>query len=510
MKKRWQALSGIVLCSSLILSACSSNGGSNTPSNGAAATPDSGGGAPAAEERANITWMNFLHTASPPTDTVMDEIQRITNTNLKISWIPDASKDERLNTALASGSLADIVTLPNLESSSIRNALKAGVFWEISHYMDEFPNLAAISKDLIRSASIEGNLYGVPLIREMARNGVIIRKDWLDNLGLDVPRTTDDLFEVAKAFTENDPDGNGVADTTGFIDRSDLVFGVFKTISSYFGTPSNWAVSDDGVVTPEFESEGYIKTMDFMKELYDNAYINQDFAVTAKVDQQEKFAQGKAGIYVGALFDSRSLRTMAEGIQDQMELVMVNDITSTGNEADRAIWTTSNGVGGMLAFPKSEVKDETELKRVLRFVDDMLSEEIYALMTYGIEGVHYTLEGSIATIINMDKFQQDVQPLRGTRVKDHGYEIREDNELVAKAAELILENGTFVVINPMVGLESPTFSSQGSELQKLITDATYKYILGQINLEQFNQEVGKWRKAGGNEIIAEFEAAYKA
>ncbi|MDQ8737959.1 hypothetical protein [Paenibacillus sp. LHD-38] len=65
-----------------------------------------------------------------------------------------------------------------------------------------------------------------------------------------------------------------------------------------------------------------------------------------------------------------------------------HDITSTGNEADRAIWTTSNGVGGMLAFPKSEIKDETELKRILQFVNDLLSDEIYALMTYGIEGVH--------------------------------------------------------------------------------------------------------------------------
>ncbi|MDQ8737958.1 hypothetical protein [Paenibacillus sp. LHD-38] len=69
------------------------------------------------------------------------------------------------------------------------------------------------------------------------------------------------------------------------------------------------------------------------------------------------------------------------------------------------------------------------------------------------------MDGSIATLTNTDLFQQDVQPLRASRPKDHGYEIREDNELTAKAAESILENNTFIVLNPMVGLESPTFSS---------------------------------------------------
>ncbi|MDQ8737957.1 hypothetical protein [Paenibacillus sp. LHD-38] len=44
----------------------------------------------------------------------------------------------------------------------------------------------------------------------------------------------------------------------------------------------------------------------------------------------------------------------------------------------------------------------------------------------------------------------------------------------------------------------------------MITDATYKYILGQINLDQFKQAVSSWRKAGGDQMIAEFEEAYKA
>ncbi|PZD93998.1 sugar ABC transporter substrate-binding protein [Paenibacillus sambharensis] len=503
MKRKSIRMMALTLGFGLLLSACSGT-----------QTGGSAGEAPAADGKdgkATITWLNILHTPAPPTDTILNKIEEATNTNIEFSWIPDASKEERLNTSLASDSLADIVTLTILDNSSVRNALKAGMFWEVGPYLDEFPNLAAISPEMRTSASIDGKLYGVPMQKQVARNGVVIRKDWLDKLGLEVPKTTDELMQVAKAFTEQDPDGNGVKDTTGFVDRSDLVYGAFKTLSSYFGTPSVWSVSEDGKVTPEFESEGYIKTMDYMKQLYEGGYINQDFAVTAKTDQQQNFSQGKAGIYVGALFDSKNLLNDAKGIQDNMELVLVNDITSTGNESDRAIWSTTNGVGGLLAFPRSEVKDEEELKRVLKFVNDLMSEEVYALMTYGIEGVHYTAdEQKAATITDTSLWEQEVQPFAGSRPKEPGYEIHDANPLKAEADRLIQENTEYAVLNPMFSLESPTFSSQGSELQKIITDATYKYILGKITLDDFKAAVSSWRKAGGDQIIAEYEAAYKA
>ncbi|MWV43895.1 extracellular solute-binding protein [Paenibacillus sp. HJL G12] len=502
MKLIVKKMAALTLCCGLLLTACGEKSKTGEGSGGAAADPNA---------KASISWLNILHTASPPTDTIIKKIEEKTNAEVKFSWIPDASKEERINTSLASDSLADIVTLTILDNSSVRNALKSGMFWEVESYLDEFPNLAKISQDTRTSASIGGKLYGVPFQKDLARNGVVIRKDWLDKLGLAVPKTTDELMAVAKAFTEQDPDGNGKKDTTGFMDRSDLIYGAFKTLSSYFGTPNNWKVGDDGKMTPEFDTEEYVKTMDYMKELYDNGYINQDFAVTAKTDQQQKFAQGKAGIYVGALFDSKNLKNMAKGVQDNMELVLDNNITSTGNEADRAIWAANNGIGGLLAFPKSEVKDEAELKRVLKFVNDLMDDDMYALMTYGIEGVHYTKDADdAATITNQDLWQQEVQPFASSRPNETGYKIHDSDPLKAESDKLIKENAEHAVLNPAYSLESETYTTQGSELQKIITDATYKYILGKIKLDDFKAAVENWKKSGGSKIISEYEAAYQA
>ncbi|GGO04055.1 extracellular solute-binding protein [Saccharibacillus kuerlensis] len=498
-KKARKATAALLCSSFLLLSACG-GGGSQAAS-----------GQPYDENsKATISWLNILHTASPPTDTVLNKIEEKTNADIQFSWIPDASKEERINTALASDSLADVVTLTMLDNSSVRNSLKSGLFWEVDPYLDDYPNLAKISEDTRRSASIDGKLYGVPFQKDLARNGVTIRKDWLDKLGLETPKTTEELMEVARAFTEDDPDGNGKNDTTGFVDRSDLIYGAFKTLSSYFGTPNVWEVSEDGKMTPEFMTEPYIQTMDYMKNLYDNGYINQDFAVTAKTDQQQKFAQGRAGIYVGAIFDSKNLLNMAKGIQDDMELVLVNNITSTGNEADRAIWAANNGIGGLLAFPRSEVKDEAELKRVLKFVNDLMDEETYALMTYGIEGTHYKLDDQgAATILDSDLWQQEVQPFAASRPKESGYDIHDSDPLKQESDKLIAENADYAVLNPAYSLESETYNTQGSELQKMITDATYKYILGEIDRSGFDTAVENWKNSGGAAIISEYEAAYK-
>jgi putative aldouronate transport system substrate-binding protein len=500
MKSMGKKLSIFVLCSTLLLTAC--GGGKKEAGQTAGAETN---------ERPTITWLNVLHTASPPTDTILKKLEEKTNTKIQFSWIPDASKEERINTSLASDSLADIVTLTALSNSSVRNALKSGMFWEVESYLNEFPNLANISEDTRKSAYIGGKLYGIPFQKDLARNGVIIRKDWLDKLNLPVPKTTDELMAVAKAFTEQDPDGNNANDTTGFMDRSDLIYGAFKTLSSYFGTPNNWHVDENGKMTPEFDTEAYIKTMDFMKQAYDNGYMNKDFAVTAKTDQQQNFAQGKAGIYVGALVDAKNLLNMAKGIQDNMELVLVNDITSTGNEKDRAIWAANNGIGGLLAFPRSEVKDEAELKQVLKFVNDLMDEDAYRLMTNGIEGVHYSIDADKAvTIIDNTLWQQEVQPFSSSRPKENGYGIHSADPLKQQSDKLIQDNAKYAVLNPAYSLESETYNTQGSELQKEITDATYKYILGKADVAAFKESVEKWKKSGGAQIIQEYEEAYKA
>nr|WP_256719746.1 extracellular solute-binding protein [Paenibacillus glucanolyticus] len=52
--------------------------------------------------------------------------------------------------------------------------------------------------------AVDGNIYHCSMSKKMW-----IYEPWLKKLNLDMPETTDELYEVLKAFKKNDPNGNG-------------------------------------------------------------------------------------------------------------------------------------------------------------------------------------------------------------------------------------------------------------------------------------------------------------
>lgn len=71
----------------------------------------------------------------------------------------------------------------------------------------------------------DGKTYGLACAPVLTEGQVmVIRQDWLDNLGLKAPATLDEFEAVIRAFTEDDPDGNGKKDTYGFTYEGDSIY----------------------------------------------------------------------------------------------------------------------------------------------------------------------------------------------------------------------------------------------------------------------------------------------
>jgi putative aldouronate transport system substrate-binding protein len=69
----------------------------------------------------------------------------------------------------------------------------------------------------MQAVAADGKMYSVPMLSAIKTSeGPMIRKDWLDKLGLQVPETIDDWYNVLKAFKERDPNGNGKKDEVPF------------------------------------------------------------------------------------------------------------------------------------------------------------------------------------------------------------------------------------------------------------------------------------------------------
>ncbi|AIQ20366.1 ABC transporter substrate-binding protein [Paenibacillus sp. FSL H7-0357] len=483
----------VLLLSFILLSACSDN-----------ESPRTGPG----ETAPFISILAPLHFPQQPSKDIMAELEKLTGAKLDITWVPEGVYTDKMNTALTTNSLGKVTFVKFTDYNLLKSAIRSEAFWEIGPYLQEFPNLKQLDPAILNQAAVDGKIYGLYTERPSSRQGIIIRQDWLDHLQLSKPQTLDELYEVMKQFTYNDPDGNGKQDTIGLVDRNDLVYGVFKTLSSYFGTPNNWKLENHQFI-PEFVTPEYMNTMNFMRKLYNEKMINQDFALTSKEVQRDKFIRGTAGVFIGSMTDVQRLSSEAQAINPAAEFTLINRIKGPNGYK---VWSIPN-YNGLYLFSKKAIATEQELKQVLGFFDRTMDRDVANLMKYGFEGRHYKLEGG--KVILPEETSQlrvnEVNPLYSLMIADFGnkniMEVEKKEQLTALADQLSKDNEQFLVDDPTLRLSSPTYDEKNVELSTIIIDATYNYIIGNITVEEFNEQVEKWRTSGGNLIIQEYTAA---
>ncbi|HEX7056844.1 MAG TPA: extracellular solute-binding protein, partial [Bacilli bacterium] len=396
-----------------LLAACSKNNekeATSSPTDTGGATTQSSA---KPEEPYKITIMAPMKETDIPSEKVLKIVEEKTGYDLEYQWVPDGNYEEKLNTSLATGSFPQVVYMKNQDTFiQFKEAIRNGQFWEIGPYLKDFPNLSKLHQEILDNTKVDGKLYTLYMGRDLARQGAIYRKDWMDKLGMKPPTNTDELFDLLKAFTEDDPDGNNKNDTFGLTDRNDLVYGAFKTVASWFHTPNNWG-EKDGQLLPEFMFPEYVQTMDWFKKVRDAGYMNKEFPVTSKTDQRNLFYNGKAGVYIGAMTDAKTLQNET---QKNFPNAVV-DVFSHVNGPDGKYTTWSiPGYGNVLMFPKASVKTEDDLKKILGYFDKTMTPEIANLLYWGIEGEHYTLNDGMAQEISgaTDLINKDVREYRNS------------------------------------------------------------------------------------------------
>ncbi|HEX7350444.1 extracellular solute-binding protein [Brachybacterium sp.] len=480
----------------LALSACGGNSGSG----------GSGG------SDGSLTWMSMLHTPTTPdaAGPVMTGLQEHSGIEVEFQWVPDASKEEKITAALASGSLADINTL-NQGMASVREPLASGLFWDVEPLLAEFPNLAAINPAIIDAARLDGVLYGVPFQKPMARYGVLVRQDWLDRLGLEVPHTTAELEEVARAFAEGDPTGTG-SQTTGFIDREESFMVGFRSLSGYFGAGDRFELDPSGKIVPAATTEAFKEAMEWYRGVYEAGGINKEFITTQKQNQQQAIAQDKGGLVVTGLFEAKNYVALANEInaETEVEWTLINDITHE-DVPRRILSDTNGGMGGLMALNTQTLKSEEDAKRALGLIDKLLDEESFELMTNGVEGTHFEIDADGAvTITDQTRWEQEVQPYSSSRPSDQVVLYKSTDPYVNLANELMAENDEFAIVNPAQSLSSTTYDAQWTTIETALNDAYNTFIMGQSSMADYESTIESLRGQGLDDIIAEYTEAHDA
>ncbi|MEV4396142.1 sugar ABC transporter substrate-binding protein [Nonomuraea sp. NPDC049607] len=169
----------------------------------------------------------------------------------------------------------------------------------------------------------DGKFYGAPFSAQAF--ALIVRKDWREKVGMQPPRTWADLAELARAFTEKDPDGNGRKDTAGFV----IPAGTKRGYASWYASSLIYANGGDfvkptgpGRFTAMTDDPRTVEAVQYLQDQFcrsktvNPGAVSNDTTVTHEV-----FEKGQGGIYlVGPYVLARFVKSVGT---DRIEVLPV-------------------------------------------------------------------------------------------------------------------------------------------------------------------------------------------
>jgi putative aldouronate transport system substrate-binding protein len=253
--------------------------------------------APAKAEPVDLeVWVSasVSEAGPPPDDWAVYQIAKDKlGINLKIVLLPPAQTDAdaKINAAAAANDLPDLFQV-NREPwyRLVQNGLVSTVD-DLLPLMPDRTKILYSNDTSNKLVTLDGKMYGLPQPGALPRtDALVIRKDWLDKLGLEMPKTLEDFMAVAKAFTENDPDGNGKKDTYGFCPYIEsegvgVLAGLgkrFEWVLGAFGVNGAWNLTSTDNFQLNVRDPNFMKAMEYIKALNDAGVIDPDWPTLKK------------------------------------------------------------------------------------------------------------------------------------------------------------------------------------------------------------------------------------
>ncbi|WP_129664975.1 ABC transporter substrate-binding protein [Phytoactinopolyspora endophytica] len=203
--------------------------------------------------------------------------------------------EESLIRAASAGNLPDAIIY---DTEGLGQLVDWGMVQEIDpdvlENRDEILDLAWTA-----AQGVDGSYYAVPTSTQAFN--LYIRSDWRDNLGLDDPQTWDDVVEIARAFTHDDPDENGEDDTTGYVVPGSSQRGY----ASWFWITLLWQAGgdyfepqDDGTFVPTLDTPEAREAMQWLHDMvFDHQVVQPGTANHVTADSHPYFQSGESGLY---------------------------------------------------------------------------------------------------------------------------------------------------------------------------------------------------------------------
>ncbi len=462
------------------------------------------------------------------------------NWNAAYTWVSADDGMQKLNLAIASGDLPDMMETVPLQL--FVEMLEADLLEDITDVYEEYASEEWMKEPYSYGgglawsyAEVDGRKYGLPYVEAAAQDdkALWIRTDWLEKLGLDAPTTLEELEAVALAFAEADM-GQGAEGSTIGLSASKEFVTWYSSLDPVFGgfgvMPGFWTENDDGSLGNDSVRPEMKDALALLRSWYEKGVLAPDFFTWSAGDTAEALVGGnRVGLHFSPSFAAGygCLDSMTNDPEARWTFI---DIPA-GPAGKHKYW--SNPFPSTLYCFRKGFEHVDLVIQQTNWLAELVQN--YANRYHGWEGVHYTLEDGVydpGSIDHTKEFYGPVgtagnsrtDPLHLAKEYEHYIEIfgalPEDerdaymnyvlsdptgmSQLEQQAyIDLVEKSDEQGIKNLFTTLPTATMLDRSTTLETLEEETFVGIINGELPLDEFDNFVDQWKTLGGDDITAE-------
>ena len=345
-----------------------------------------------------ITWwinpnLDVLVTAETLSDTAFGkELSRRMGVNIQFIHPPAGQHVEQFNLIAASGDYYDIMSYNwnNNYPGGGAKAIEDGILLNLTEYYEggKTPNLKALYTEypfFEKLAKLDdGSIYSFPQTRIEDQLstfiGLTLRADWLEKVGLDVPKTYDELETILVAFKEQ---CGAEYPLSSQMDWWPALTGGYRVNLDMY-------INDEGKVAYGYADPGYKEFLTMLNRWAEMDLLDPEFKTQDRASIDAKITGGKVGAYLGTpdSWLGTYMRLMTE-VDPTVQMVGVTGLRVSADDVPAMTqkdWevTVSDWTTGISTKAKN-------VEKCIEILDYLYSEEGNMLINFGIEGESYNM-----------------------------------------------------------------------------------------------------------------------
>lgn len=469
-------------------------------------------------EEMNFTVFSTINGEVDMKDTLaFRKMEELTNVKWDMQSAMPADAAEKRGLLISSNQYPDVFLKGGFTQDEIEKYGKQEIFIPLNDLIEKYaPNIKKMMEDRPEARAVmtsdDGNIYSLPevKVKTPAIPAYYFNNKWLENLGLEEPKNPEELYQVLKAFKEQDANGNGDPN-----DEIPLLTSAaptdFKLLLPYFGVPYNVATKCseiDGQLVYIPATDIFKELLDFSSRLYKEGIMDKNCFIQT-LDQQR--AIGMSDDVVGSFFDYGPFLTVGKERDDDYRILtpFQKDSFPTALGIDNGALVITD------ACPNPEV--------VIAWADQFYSEEGGILALMGVEGESYKVneDGSwdwllgeyedVATLRAHVSMQgSGLIPYRMPKLWIEGMTDPDEKYLHEERNRAIAEGGISIPVLKVAKEDTQTLASIKAEIDVYIDQYAAKIITGEENLEDtWETYLGTLEQMGVSELKRIYADAYE-